>query len=141
MAAEEPISVITKQSTGECIAVIQNDIRYIKETIDEIKSWKLRQEEILSLLQKNCNREERWGNIREQVDDHEVRITRIERAKCPKLTILEDHESRIETLESTHDKDEGESEALKPLKDHVIGIISIVEGAIILFLLTKIGIS
>ena len=125
------ISVTTRQSTEICIAEMRTDIKYIREIIDSFNSRQAKQDDIIAKLQSNCNREERWETVRDQVDDHEIRITKIERAKCPKLPVLNDHEDRLGALESTHQQDTGAQTAKRSTLEYALAGVTAFEFIII----------
>jgi len=126
----QPIKVIPQQSTGECIAVIQNDIRHIREAIDAINARFDKQEEIINRLQTNCNREERWKNIRDKVEDLDVRMTKIEKAKCPKSHLFDDLDARLRLIEKTHQKDEGATIASTSTREYILFGLTLILGAL-----------
>jgi len=84
---------------------MQTDIKYIRDSIDELKQSREKQDIIINTLQTNCNREERWDNIRDKVDSNETRI-----GAC---------EDRIDALENIHNQDAGAKQAMMSHREMV----------------------
>ena len=76
---------------------MQTDIKYIRDSIDELKQSREKQDIIINTLQTNCNREERWDAIRDKIVSNETRI-----GAC---------EDRIDALENVHYQDAGAKQA------------------------------
>jgi len=133
------ISVTTKQPIEVIVAEMGRDLKYIIKSIDELKVHQSKQDDIINDLKANCNREERWENTNDSVDDHEVRLTRIERGKCPKLAVLDNHEERIATLESTHQQDTGAQAATRSTLEYALAGVTVFEFMIIIVQFFKVA--
>jgi len=94
-------------------------------------------EERVRRLEQNCNREERWENNTEghtqiwtELTQLNNRMVKIERAKCPKMPVLDELDSRIEAIERTHDLDTGAKTAGIEIRELIgwglAGILSVI---------------
>jgi DNA repair exonuclease SbcCD ATPase subunit len=101
----------------------------------------------IRFIESNCNREERWGHtvdamacMRTDIKDIDVRLMAIERAKCPKIPVINDLRDRIDEIETTHTKEEGWKTGIAPYIQFIVAGVLVVQSVVIGYALMRVGI-
>jgi len=150
----ENLESISPIETVKAIAIMGQDIKHIKSSVDELKERSSKQDEIISQLRQNCNREERWSNLFTDVRILKTQVADILSAKCPKsghFTELEesiksvsDSVRELSELVNGHITSHKASEiATKPYREVLIQIgliiVGVVSGLVIAAIWMKVG--
>lgn len=88
-------------------------------------------------LEQNCPHNERWENNRSEhgrlftsIEDLDVRLNKIERAKCPKSPVLDDIDERLGTIETALTKTQASSETVISQREWILAGLTVVLAVI-----------
>jgi hypothetical protein len=130
-------------------AGIHGDITHLASCFQELNAticeFTKYQRELNQTLLLSCNREERWSLMKDGLASLSDRVSIMERADCPKQSVLDDIFSRMKKIEDVHIQEKGENQGGKPYREFILenlksGIL-VVQTAILIYFLAKIGLS
>ena len=91
-------------------------------------------------LESTCPHAERWEANRNEHDrlwakahDLDIRITKIEKAKCPKSPAFDEFDTRLKAVEKTHVIDNGAEINTRRTREYVLYLIAIGQFLVILY--------
>ena len=98
-------------------------------------------------IETNCNREERWENaaadraaIRLELRELDIRMTAIERAKCPKTVVFEELRTRLDAVEDVHTKEAGWKAGVAPYIQFIVAGALVIQSIVISYAFMMIGV-
>jgi hypothetical protein len=130
-------------------AGIHGDITHLASCFQELNAticeFMTYQRELNQTLLLSCNREERWSVMKDNLASVCDRMSTIERADCPKQSVLDDISVRMKKIEDVHIQEKGENQGGKPYREFILenlkNAILLVQTAVLVYFLAKIGLS